>query len=90
MALNRITNETLKVNRDTRKIALEEAVGVPFFDALDTYPPIPVMHGLDVLPFDKEFVQDIQRRLQDVDARIKSMDQSGISFCSRIPDDARN
>lgn len=80
MALNRSTNETIKVNRYPGKIALEEAVGVPFFDALWTYPKLSVVAGVDIVNFNEEFMKDTHHRLDDVDSRLQSMDQSGISY----------
>lgn len=80
MALNRETNQTIRVVRKKGKIALEEAVGSPCFEAHNTYPVRPMIQGIEALPFSQEFLQDISFRLNDVEARIQSMDQSGISY----------
>jgi gamma-resorcylate decarboxylase len=80
MELNRSTSETLKVTRCPGKIALEEAVGVPFFDALWTYPKLSVVAGVDKVNFSEENMKDIHNRLDDIDARLISMDQSGIGY----------
>ena len=85
MALNRSTNETVKVKRMPGKIALEEAVGSPFFDALCTYPRAQIVHDVDSMNFCDEFMQDSHQRLHDIDLRLKSMDQSGIGYAIVSP-----
>jgi predicted TIM-barrel fold metal-dependent hydrolase len=80
MALNRSSNETIKVKRFPSKIALEEAVGVPFFDALWTYPKQSVVAGVDEVNFQMDILKDIHSRLDDIDARLLDMDRSGISY----------
>lgn len=80
MALNRETTERIRVNRRHGKIALEEAVGSPLFAAHQNYPPRPAIKGLDGLPFSPQFLADVEERLDDVELRLKSMDQSGIQY----------
>ncbi|KAL3455563.1 amidohydrolase 2 [Aspergillus heterothallicus] len=60
------------------KIALEEAVGSPCFFANATYPPKRLIQDFDGLPFDPEFVADINKRLDNKDLRLQSMDATGI------------
>jgi 2,3-dihydroxybenzoate decarboxylase len=62
------------------KIVLEEAVGSPFFKAYQPYPNRPTVKGLSGLPFSSEFLSDVESRLDDVPARLHSMDQSGIKY----------
>lgn len=80
MALNRKTTETVKVTRIQGKIAIEEAVGSPFWKAHMPLPPQPMIAGIMDLPFSKGFLDDIDTRLDNVELRLQSMDQSGISY----------
>ncbi|KAH8805267.1 amidohydrolase 2 [Xylogone sp. PMI_703] len=81
MSVPRTSNGTLKVNRTQGKIAIEEAVGSPCWPANQTYPPKPQLIGLkDELPFNTEYYNDCQDRLNDVGKRLKSMDNAGISY----------
>jgi len=80
MALNRKTTESIPVKRIQGKIAIEEAVGSPLWKAHMTYPIQPMIQGLEGLPFSREFLNDIDTRLDNVDLRLQSMDQSGISY----------
>lgn len=80
MAMNRQTTETLHVTRRNGKIVLEEAVGTPFFEAHKTLPPRPNIKGLQGLPFSEEFLADVEDRLNNVPARLQSMNQSGIQY----------
>lgn len=80
MALNRKTTETIAVKRLQGKIAIEEAVGSPCFKAHLTYPSQPMIDGLSGLPFSQAFLDDIDTRLDDVELRLQSMDQSGIAY----------
>jgi predicted TIM-barrel fold metal-dependent hydrolase len=80
MALNRKTTETIQVKRLQGKIAIEEAVGSPYWKAHLTYPSQPMIQDLDGLPFCREFLADIDTCLDDVELRLHSMDQSGISY----------
>jgi 2,3-dihydroxybenzoate decarboxylase len=80
MALNRVSTQRISVTRRTGKIALEEAVGSSLFAAHQNYPPRPVIAGLKGLPFSPGFLADIESRLDNVDHRLESMDQSGIQF----------
>ncbi|KAK0113446.1 hypothetical protein ONS95_013704 [Cadophora gregata] len=82
MALNRKTTETIKVDRLPRKIALEEAVGSPFFVAHGTHPPTPMIIGMKdgLPPYNTPFLEDIDDRLNNVSKRLESMDASGIAY----------
>jgi predicted TIM-barrel fold metal-dependent hydrolase len=82
MALNRTTTESIKVDRMQGKIALEEAVGSPFFVAHGTHPPTPMIQGLKngLPPYNTPFLEDIDDRLNNVEKRLQSMDASGISY----------
>ncbi|KIW23937.1 uncharacterized protein PV07_09684 [Cladophialophora immunda] len=82
MALNRITTETIAVKRLQGKIALEEAVGSPYFLAHGTHPPTPMIVGAKggIPPYNTPFLADIDDRLNNVEKRLKSMDASGISY----------
>ncbi|KAJ5390546.1 amidohydrolase 2 [Penicillium cataractarum] len=80
MALNRETTERIQVTRRGGKIALEEAVGSPVFAAHQNYPPRPAIKGLGGLPFNPQFLADVEERLDNVDLRLKSMDQCGIQY----------
>lgn len=80
MALNRVTTETLPIRRQNKKIALEEAVGSPCFEAHKTFPPRPIIKGLSGLPFSQDFLSDVESRLDDVPSRLQSMDQSGVHY----------
>ncbi|KAJ9622085.1 hypothetical protein H2203_006966 [Taxawa tesnikishii (nom. ined.)] len=80
-SIPRETNQTLRVQRCPGKIAIEEACGSPFWNASLTVPEAPLItHFEGTLPFSEEVIHDIKGRLNDVDLRIKSMDQSGIGF----------
>ncbi|KAL1851904.1 hypothetical protein Plec18167_007595 [Paecilomyces lecythidis] len=82
MALNRTTTETIKVERLQGKIALEEAVGSPYFVAHGTHPPTPMIIGLKdgLPPYNAPFLEDIDDRLNNVQKRLESMDASGIGY----------
>ncbi|RAO73149.1 uncharacterized protein BHQ10_009161 [Talaromyces amestolkiae] len=82
MALNRGTLETIKVNRVHGKIALEEAVGSSYFVAHGTYPPTPMILGMQgtLPPYNQSFLHDIDDRLDDIPKRLKSMGASGIEY----------
>lgn len=80
MSLNRQTNAVLPVKRIQGKIALEEAVGTSAFEAHLPYPPRPMIEGVESVPFSAAFIKDITVRLNDIPARLHSMDQSGISY----------
>lgn len=82
MALNRETSQTIKVERINGKIALEEACGSPFFVAHGTTPPTPMITGMEngLPPYNTPFLEDIDDRLNNVEKRVASMDQSGIGY----------
>lgn len=71
---------TTNIKRRYDKITLEEAVGSPYFDAMRTTPSIPMVTGLKGNPFSQEFVEQVSGRLFDVPARLKAMDDGGISY----------
>jgi len=80
-ALNRQTNETIRVQRCHGKIAIEEAVDSPFFNALATDPPAPLIAKFEgAVPFSKDFLTHVQKRSSDIQLRLESMDQTGISY----------
>jgi gamma-resorcylate decarboxylase len=74
--LNRKTNVTISVKRMEGKIALEECVGVPFFNCNGTTPATTLAGGA-IYP---DFLEDAAKRLQDLDLRLQSMDQTGIAY----------
>ncbi|KAH0445700.1 hypothetical protein KCU90_g14, partial [Aureobasidium melanogenum] len=79
--LPRTTDETINITRWPGKIAIEEACGSPFFNANQTIPRAPLIHGFKgKLPFSDEVIADVEKRLNDTKLRIQSMDQSGIEF----------
>jgi gamma-resorcylate decarboxylase len=80
MTLPRLSNKTITVRRVEGKIAFEEAVNSPYFDAYTTYPPTQLITGYDGLPAKPEFAADIVQRLDDVDKRLESMDASGVQY----------
>ncbi|KAJ5653672.1 amidohydrolase 2 [Penicillium lividum] len=80
MALNREIIKSVRHPRRAGKIAIEEAVGSPLFAAHQNYPPRPGIKGLDDLPFNPQFLADVESRLDDVNLRLKSMDQCGIQY----------
>ncbi|GAM36640.1 amidohydrolase [Talaromyces pinophilus] len=82
MALNRTTSMTIKVKRLEGKIALEEAVGSPYFVAHGTHPPTPMIAGMKdgLPPYNIPFLNDIDDRLNDVGKRLESMNASGIGY----------
>jgi gamma-resorcylate decarboxylase len=82
MALNRTTTETINVIRIHGKIALEEAVGSPYFVAHGTHPPTPMIQGMKdgLPPYNTPFLEDIDDRLNNVEKRLQSMDASGIGY----------
>lgn len=82
MALNRSTTATIAVNRTTKKIALEEAIGSPYFVAHGTHPPTPMISGMKngLPPYNTPFLEDIDDRLNNIEKRLESMDASGIDY----------
>lgn len=80
LILARDTDARIEIRRVSGKIALEEAVGSPIWNANETYPATPLIDGFDGLPFTNQAIQDIAKRLNDVNARLESMDRSGISY----------
>ncbi|KAK9327537.1 hypothetical protein V1520DRAFT_299219, partial [Lipomyces starkeyi] len=84
MALNRKTTETIKVDRLNQKIALEEAVGSPYFIAHGTHPPTPMITGMKdgLPPYNIPFLEDIDDRLNNVEKGLESMDASGITYAT--------
>lgn len=82
MALNRSTTASIAVERMPGKIALEEATGSPHFVAHGTHPPTPMIIGSKdgLPPYNTPFLEDIDDRLNNVEKRLQSMDQSGIGY----------
>ncbi len=61
-----------------QKIALEEAISTTVFNPTTTNPPV---QGTGELPYDRpEYVSDVERRLSDVDLRLRSMDAGGVAL----------
>ncbi|VUC22712.1 unnamed protein product [Clonostachys rosea] len=82
MALNRKTTESIIVQRLQGKIALEEAVGSPYFVAHGTHPPSPMIIGSrnGLPPYNTPFLEDIDDRLDNIEKRLASMNASGIGY----------
>ncbi|KAF2640109.1 amidohydrolase 2 [Massarina eburnea CBS 473.64] len=78
--LDRYTNGSVSIPRMFGKIALEEAVGSTLWDAYQTLPVTAQVAGYKGVPFDDSIGADIISRLNNVPARITSMDQSGIGY----------
>ena len=61
-----------------RKIALEEAITTIVFNATST---LPAIDGGAELPYvNTEFLEDVKKRLSDVDLRIQAMDKADIAL----------
>ena len=64
--------------RTTRKIALEEAISTNVYNATAT---LPAADFTGELPYvNTKFVTDVKDRLQNVEARVKAMDEAGIEL----------
>ncbi|KAG4443495.1 hypothetical protein IFR05_001065 [Cadophora sp. M221] len=74
--------KTIKVHRLPQRIALEEAVGSPFFIAHGTHHPTPIIIGMKdgLPPYNTPFLEDTDDRLNNVLKRLESMDASGITY----------
>ena len=80
ITIPRTTTKTVEVERLEGKIAIEEAVNSPYFNAAATYPVTQSIKGWDGMPANGTVGADIMHRLDDVLMRLESMDRSGISY----------
>jgi predicted TIM-barrel fold metal-dependent hydrolase len=80
MSIPRTSSQLITVRRLEGKIALEEAVNSPYFNAAATHPPTQLIKDFDGMPASHDVGADIFQRLDDIDKRLESMDVSGIQY----------